>query len=118
MTESIHTPIPADVDQDDVDQVDVDAAERYVPAGQLVTIHLAGQSPFQVRVTNRERLHWEKTALKRKWGSPQDSPNLAMTFHTWSAAARAGAYAGTFEEWAEALDDYDIVQVDDVRPTQ
>lgn len=90
--------------------------------GQRVTCHI-GNSPdtaesFDVLVTNRERIHFEKTQVRRKWPTAAEAQNLAMTFVCWSAAQRAGQYPGNYEQWETELLDYDVIEDEPSDPTR
>jgi hypothetical protein len=69
---------------------------------------------YEIQVTNRERLHYEKTAATHKdWPRASEGGNShAMTFVTWSAAKRAGRTALTYEKWADALLEWDVLGPD------
>lgn len=75
---------------------------------------------FTVRVTNRERILWERTARKHEWGEATDSPHEALTFMAWSAARRAGDPAGsyTFQQFVDQVVEVKGRQVARVRPTR
>lgn len=90
--------------------------DRVLP-GQLVDVHFDTDS-FRVRVTNRDRIAYEKTAPRHKWQPMGDAPNFAMTYMTWSAAKRDGQTELTFDQWQAELADYDIVRDDVTFPTQ
>lgn len=102
-----------------------DTAEptRTLP-GHYSKVWLAGQAePIEVRVTNRERVLWDKTAPKHKWGKAEDVPFIAATFCAWAAAKRDGLTDLTHEQWQEVCEDIEGVDEDQeeedaVRPTQ
>lgn len=98
---------------------DVEAPARR-QRGQLVDLFLEGiDEPLRVRVTNRERIAYEKTAARhRDWPPMRGGENFAMTFVCWSAARRAGLTASTFEQFADQLDDYEVVTETAADPTQ
>jgi hypothetical protein len=102
----------------DADDVDVDQDDTVTLPGQHMRVHMAGGQSFAVRVTNRERVLWDKTAPKHKWGKADDVPSLATTFTIWGAARREGHYAGTFDAFCDAMEDFDVLSTEDVRPTQ
>jgi len=78
-----------------------------------------GEAEHEVLITNRERLHFERTAAKHPdWPSPANGQNFAMTFCIWSAAKRAGLTAATFDEFAEAMIDYDLLDEVPADPTR
>lgn len=93
--------------------------ERRQP-GALIEVWVDGEpAPYPVRVTNRERLHFEKTRAKhREWPAPADGQSFAMTFVTWSAAKRAGKTDATFEQWQELLLDWETVEDTPADPTR
>jgi hypothetical protein len=75
---------------------------------------------YTVRITNRDRVAWDKTAPRHKWGSASDVPFLASTFLAWSASYREGLTDLKFEQFSEACDDLvDVTDKDeDARPTR
>jgi hypothetical protein len=87
--------------------------------GTMIEVHVEGEEPYEVHVTNRERLHYEKTAARhREWPSAADGQSFAMTFVTWSAARRAERTALSFEQWQEALIDWFTVEDRPADPTR
>lgn len=87
--------------------------------GQLVEVFLEGADPYTVRITNRERIAYEKAAARhREWPPMATGQNFAMTFVCWSAARRAGLTGLTFEAFADQLDDYEVVTETAADPTQ
>lgn len=86
--------------------------------GQLVACQMEDGTTLTVRTTNRDRIAWEKTSPRHKWGSMHDSPNLAMAFLTWNAAKRDGQTTLTFDQWSDQLADYDAIGDADTRPTR
>jgi hypothetical protein len=104
---------------------DAPAPSPYVQPGQYLRCYLsdtAGGDTFLVRVTNRERIKWERVSIARKWPRAIDAQNLAVTFTAWAAAQRDGLTTLTWEQWEDALEDYDVItpeEMDDpVRPTR
>jgi hypothetical protein len=100
---------------------DLDTAE--VPArrqpGHVFTVFVEGSEPFDVRIVNRDRIALEKAAARHKeWPDPKTSPNFAVTFLTWSAAKRAGDTTLTFDQWQDALEDYEQVTEEPGDPTR
>lgn len=98
----------------------VEAPRRRQP-GSLVEVWLEGaDEPFQVRITNRDRIAFEKTAARhREWPTLADGArNFAMTFLTWSAAKRTELTALTFAQWEVALVDFDVIDEAPADPTQ
>lgn len=75
---------------------------------------------FTVRVTNRERVLWDKTSRKHGWGSAEDSPNFALTFMAWSACKRDELPAGslTLDQFIDQVQDIEGRRVARVRPTR
>jgi hypothetical protein len=75
---------------------------------------------FTVRLTNRERVLWERAARKHEWGQATDSPHEALTFMAWQAARRDGDPAGalTFDQFVDQVDDVAGRQVARTRPTR
>jgi hypothetical protein len=102
---------------------DLDEPAEQAPArrqaGQRWLVQVEGADPFTVRVTNRDRIAMEKTFARHKdWPAPADAPNFAVTFLTWNAAKRAGDTALTFDQWAEALEDFDRIGEEPADPTR
>lgn len=75
---------------------------------------------FTVRITNRERVLWDKTSRKHEWGPAEDSPNFALTFMAWSACRRDQLPAGrlTLDEFVDQVEDVEGRRVRRVRPTR
>lgn len=87
--------------------------------GVEVLVYVEGQDPFTVRITNRERIAYEKAAARHKeWPALERGRNFAMTHHTWTAARRAGRTSLTFDQWADVLEDFDAVEDTPADPTQ
>lgn len=81
--------------------------ERRQP-GHVATLYVEGEEPYEVRITNRERIAYEKTAARHKeWPTMETGRHFAMTFVCWAAAKRAGRTVLTFEQWQEVLEDWD-----------
>jgi hypothetical protein len=74
------------------------------------TLDESGADWQTVRITNRERIHYERTAAKREWPRPDVAPSLTMTFCIWSAAQRAGLTAFNFEQFEKAMLDWNKVE--------
>jgi hypothetical protein len=94
--------------------------ERTLP-GHRMHVTMADGSEFTVRITNRDRVAWDKTAPRHKWGSASDVPFLASTFLAWSAAYREGHTTLTFERFQEQCDDLADLKPDEddaARPTR
>lgn len=93
-------------------------------AGQLIEVLIEGQDPYTVRVANREVIAYEKTAARhREWPQPTaDNPQLGrhfqMTFCTFAAAKRVGRFEGTFDQWCEVLEDWNVVTEAPADPTR
>src|SRR5690349_20309390 len=60
-----------------------DQAEEVVLPGQHFRVYMDDGSRPIARVTNRERVLWDKTAPKHKWGQAQDVSSLSTTFCIW-----------------------------------
>jgi hypothetical protein len=87
--------------------------------GRLVELFVEGEDPYRVRIANRETIAYEKTAAKHpEWPSLAAGQHFAMTFMVWVAAKRAGRTALTFEQWQDALVDWDIVTDVPADPTR
>jgi hypothetical protein len=85
--------------------------------GLLIEVLVQGEDPYTVRITNPDRIAYEKTCARHKeW--PQHGTSFAMTFLTWSAARRAGRTALTFDQWQDALEDWDKVDEVPADPTR
>lgn len=93
--------------------------ERALP-GHRMRVSMSSGEEFTVRVTNRDRVAWDKTAPRHKWGNAAEVPFLASTFLAWSAAYREGLTDLKFEAFTDACDDLeDVTEVDDdARPTR
>jgi len=93
--------------------------QRSLP-GHRMHVSMADGSEFDVRITNRDRVAWDKTAPRHKWGSASEVPFLASTFLAWSAAYREQLTDLKFEQFQEQCDDLrDLTAVeDDARPTR
>ena len=96
-----------------------ESEERTLP-GHRMRVAMADGSEYVVRITNRDRVAWDKTAPRHKWGSATEVPFLASTFLAWSAAYREGLTDLKFEAFADACDDLaDITTTEDAaRPTR
>ena len=110
-------------DRSELNAAPPEAAEPAPPhrqPGALVRVDLDGYpEPLEVRVTNRDRIAFEKTAARHKeWPDPARSQSFVMTFVTFAAAKRAGHPAATtFEAWQEIVLDWDEVP-DPADPTR
>ena len=93
--------------------------ERTLP-GHRMRVAMNDGAEYVVRITNRDRVAWDKTAPRHKWGSATEVPFLASTFLAWSAAYREGLTDLKFEAFSDACDDLaDITTEDDTtRPTR
>lgn len=69
-------------------------------SAQRATVTLSNGESLDLTVTNPDLVRWDLTAHKHKWPGMEDAPMLWATFVTWRAAARAGLYAGTWEDWS------------------
>lgn len=114
-------PAADDVDDQLVDDDGDDPAGEVTLPGNYADCLHAGRA-FTVRLTNRERVMWERTARKHGWGEAADSPHEALTFMAWSAARRDGDPAGslTFDQFVDQVEDIAgrAVKADRVRPTR
>jgi len=113
-----HKLVDVDVDSDPADVFDEAPARRQ--PGQLVELFLAGRADVPVvRITNRERIAYEKTAARhREWPPLEIGKHFAMTFMCYVAAKRDGLFAGTFEGFCEALDDWEPIADEPADPTR
>jgi hypothetical protein len=94
--------------------------ERTLP-GHRMRVSMADGATFDVRITNRDRVAWDKTAPRHKWGAATEVPFLASTFLAWSAAYREGLTELKFERFQEECDDLSDLSADgedDARPTR
>jgi hypothetical protein len=94
--------------------------QRTLP-GHRMRVTMSDGAEFEVRITNRDRVAWDKTAPRHKWGSAQDVPFLASTFLAWSAAYREGLTELKFERFQDECDDIADIKhdaEDDARPTR
>lgn len=107
-------------DVEDQDQTPEEEPERTVRSNR-VEVEMSDGRRLRARVTNQDRLQWDKVAPRRRWGKATDVPTLAQTFVVWCALRREGAYDGKWEAFErEALDIYDEPyepEVDGARPT-
>jgi hypothetical protein len=95
--------------------------EEHVVPQNRVRIHMSDGSNYEVRILNRDRVLWDKTAPRKKWGAAQDVPFLASTFLAWAAARREGLTALNFDAFCDQADDVEDVKEDDddiARPTR
>jgi hypothetical protein len=100
-----------------VPEPDEAPARRQV--GVLAEVFVEGEDRYELRITNRERLHYEKTAAKHKeWPSAETGRFFHMTFVLWSAAKRAEKTALTFEQWQDALEDWNVLDEEAADPTR
>ena len=94
--------------------------ERTLP-GHRMRVSMADGAEFEVRITNRDRVAWDKTAPRHKWGSATEVPFLASTFLAWSAAYREGLTELKFDRFQDECDDIAEIKTDesdDARPTR
>jgi hypothetical protein len=94
--------------------------ERVLP-GHRTRATLSDGSSFVVRITNRERLAWDRTAPRKKWGTVQEVPFLASTFMAYCAAKREGLTALTFDQFSDVCEDLEDLEEDEsdvARPTR
>lgn len=100
---------------------DLDQQETRTAVSHRSQVTLADGTTFVVRVTNRDRVAWDMTAPRHKWGRAQDVPFLAQTFVTFAAAKREGAFTGTFDAFRDSCEEIEDLPVDDeadvIRPT-
>jgi hypothetical protein len=90
---------------------DLEEAPARRQPGRLVTLFVEGQEPFEVRITNRERIAYEKVSARHpEWPPTETGQHFAMTFVCWAAAKRAGLTSTTFEQWQDLLEDYDVLE--------
>lgn len=96
-----------------------DPDERTLP-GHRMRVSMSDGAEYTVRITNRDRVAWDKTAPRHKWGNASEVPFLASTFLAWSAAYREGLTDLKFEQFSDACDDLaDVTETDDdARPTR
>jgi hypothetical protein len=97
---------------DDDQPTALEVVEEEAPArrqpGSLVELFVEGEDPYTVRVTNRDRIAYEKTAARHKeWPAPENGRSFVMTFLVWNAARRAGRTAVTFDQWQAVLEDWE-----------
>jgi hypothetical protein len=92
---------------------------RVLP-GHRMRVCMNNGDEYTVRITNRDRVAWDKTAPRHKWGNASEVPFLASTFLAWSAAYREGLTDLKFEAFTDACDDLaDVTETDDdARPTR
>lgn len=94
-------------ENDGQDLVDLASEDRpRLPGRRMRVQH--GADEFTVRILNKDRVAWDKTAPKKKWGAAQDVPFLASTFLAFCAMKREGLYTDSFDafcDWAEDVED-------------
>lgn len=87
-----------------------------------VRLHLADGTSADVEIRNADRLQWDLTAPRKKWGKASEVPVLAQTFVAFVAAKREKAIPGdmTWETFQDHL--LEMRDVDEepavIRPTQ
>lgn len=67
---------------------------------QRSRVELADGREFVVRITMPDRIRWDVTAPRKKWGAARDVPFIADSFVTWAAAKRMGLYDGSWDDWS------------------
>lgn len=118
MTASIHRS-ELNASDPDLPIANPDEAPVRRQPGRLVELQVDGQDPYTVRITNRERIAYEKTAAKHpEWPSMDAGQHFTMTFVCWVAAKRAGRTDTTFEQWQDVLLDWDVVEDVPADPTR
>lgn len=99
-------------------ETDEEVPARRQP-GQLVELFIEGEDPYTVRIGNRDRIAWEKTAARhREWPTQDIAPHFSMTFVCWAAARREQRTDLSFEQWQTALEDWEIVTEAPADPTR
>lgn len=86
-----------------------------------VRLHLADGTSADVEIRNADRLQWDLTAPRKKWGKAADVPTLAQTFVGYCAARREKAIPDgmTWEQFQDALIVMEDVEEETViRPTR
>ena len=87
--------------------------------GTLWAVDLEDGQALEVRTTNRDLIAWEKTkARHREWPTNQEAPIFASTFVVWSAARRDGMTSLTFDQFAEACVDLNVIGDEPADPTR
>lgn len=90
-----------------------DRPDHVVPQHR-VRVHMGDGTPaLEVRILNRDRVLWDKTAPRKKWGAAQDVPFLASTFLAWAACRRENLTGLTFDQFCEVAEDVEDVATDD-----
>lgn len=107
--------LPAGVEPEQV--LEEAPARRQI--GMLYAVDLEDDISFEVRVTNRDLIAWEKTkARHREWPSQPEAPFFATTFVVWNAAVRAGLTALRFEQFEQVCLDLNPVREVPADPTR
>lgn len=107
-----------DDQQPDVDDEPAEPPARRQP-GRVVELFVENEEPYTVRIANRETIAYEKTAARHKeWPSLERGQHFAMTFMVWVAAKREGRTSTTFDQWQEALIDWEVVEQKPADPTR
>jgi len=103
---------------DDLYADEPEAPARRQP-GTVWAVDLEDGQALEVRTTNRDLIAWEKTkARHREWPTSDDAPIFATTFVVWSAARRDGMTSLTFDQFAEACIDLNVIGDEPADPTR
>jgi hypothetical protein len=88
-----------------------------VPRARL---HLANGDSFVVSITNADRLQWDLTAPRKKWGKATEVPVLAQTFIGYVAAKREKHTDLSWDQFQEQLIGMEDVDEEPavIRPTR
>lgn len=67
-----------------------------------LTVTLDTGEKLTVETSNVDRIAWDRTSRKHKWGPFSESPFIGMTFLAWAGLTRTKQIACTWEEFSEA----------------
>jgi hypothetical protein len=87
-----------------------------------VRLHFTSYGSAVVEIRNADRLQWDLTAPRKKWGKASDVPVLAQTFVSFCAAKREKAIPDgmTWEQFQDELIALEDVEDEPtvIRPTR
>lgn len=115
--------ISALADLDDAPPPFSSEQEEEAPArrqpGDVFDVYLDDGQVLEVRAANRDVIAWEKTRARHKdWPTAAEAPIFATTFVIWNAAKRAGLTSLTFDQFTDAVIDFDKVRDEPADPTR
>lgn len=87
---------------------DLATTDRPRLPGRAMRVMHGDEEVYEVRILNKDRVAWDKTAPKKKWGAATEVPFLASTFLAFCAMKREGLYFDSFDafcDWADDVED-------------